>query len=98
MSFTLSFHSTRTQPLSDLVQGRAAKFLLTSETPIKAHVSVMTSRGLSHFDTVTLGSTPYAVPYEAPWGRDWSALQIQALDPRDCTIEPYEVKLAYIIH
>ena len=94
----LSFHASRTQPLSDLAGKRDAQFFLTSEEPFKAYVSVMSSRGLTHNDTVTLDSTPYNVPYEAPWGNDWSVLQIQALTLRNRDEEPYEVILTYNIN
>jgi hypothetical protein len=94
-SLQLSFHKDRTQPLSDLVQKHAAKFHLTSEIPLKARVSIMSSRGLTHFDTVELTSEPYNLPYSAPWGIDWSVLQIEAIEPREVYEEPHCVNLQY---
>jgi hypothetical protein len=91
----LSFHNERTQPLSDLVKKRAADFYLICDTPLEAYVSVMTSRGLSHFDRVTLCGQPYKLPYEQPLGVDWSVLQIQPLKPRSYMHMPYNIKLKY---
>jgi hypothetical protein len=91
----LSFHVERTQPLSDLVRKSHADFYLTSEIPIQVYVSVMSSRGLTHFDSVQLTTTPYVVPYEPPLGSDWSVLQIQALTPRKLDEEPYNINLKY---
>jgi hypothetical protein len=94
-SLQLSFHKDRMQPLSDLVRKHAAKFHLTSETPLKVRVSIMSSRGLTHFDTVELTSEPYNLPYAAPWGVDWSVLQIEAVNPRELHEEPHSVNLYY---
>ena len=91
----LSFHNERTQPLSDLVKKRVADFYLTSIEPLEVYVSVMTSRGLSHFDRVSLCETPYKVPYEPPLGADWSVLQIQALKQRPYWQAPYNINLSY---
>ena len=88
----LHFHSERTIPLSDLLRTRSRIFL-TSHTPIKLNVSVMTSRGLTHFDTLTLSKEPYELLFEPPWGRDWSVLQIQADEPREADEEPYTINM-----
>ena len=91
----LTFHRERTQPLSDLVRKGPAKFYLTSETSIQVYVSVMSSRGLTHFDLVQLTKTPYEVPYEPPLGSDWSVLQIQAVTPLELDETPYSIDLKY---
>ena len=91
----LFFHHERTQPLSDLARKGPADFYLVCEKPLQANVSVMSSRGLTHFDCVELGRTPYKVPYEPPLGNDWSVLQIQAFVPRKLDEEPYSVNLQY---
>ena len=93
MNLTLSFHSSRDQPLSDLVNGAAAQMFLTAPKPTTLTVSIMTSRGVSHLDNVTLTTERYKLPYEAPWGRDWSVLQLMAVPPRSSNAEPYEVTL-----
>jgi hypothetical protein len=93
MKLALSFHSSRDQPLSDLVNGADACMFLTASTPIQLNVSIMTSRGLSFLDLVTLSSVPYKIPYEPPWGRDWSVLQLAAIKPRPADDSPYEVSL-----
>lgn len=95
MSYTLplSFHRERTQPLSDLAYKHHANFYLTSDIPLQVNVSVMSSRGLTHFDCVELTKTPYKVPYERPGGADWSVLQIQAIAPRSPRDEPYTINL-----
>ena len=94
-SLLLSFHRDKTQPLSDLVERKQANFYLTSDTPVQVNISVMSSRGLTHFDSVQLTKTPYKVPYAAPWGVDWSVLQIQATEPRALSETPHTVNLQY---
>jgi hypothetical protein len=89
----LSYHTGRSQPLSDIVGNAEATFYLISNNTHDVHVSVMTSRGLTHVDKVKLGPTPYKIPYAAPWGRDWSVLQLQAAEPKPGDAEPYEVTL-----
>ena len=93
MKLALTFHSSRDQPLSDLVNGAPAQMFLTASEPLKLNLSIMTSRGLSFFDTVTLTSDPYTIPYEPPWGRDWSVLQLASHEPRSADDSPYEVCL-----
>ena len=91
----LHFHSERVQPLSDILRNNKARVFLTSKTPAKLHISIMTSRGLAHADTVCMSETPYALEYEPPWGRDWSVLQIQAVEPKTPADEPYTVTLRF---
>ena len=91
--FDLSFHYERTQPLSDIIGRKEAMLTLTSEREVSIHVSIMTSRGLSYFETIRLNKTPYLIPYNYPAGRDWSVLQIQAVEPLKPFEEPYTVLL-----
>ncbi len=93
MRLTLSFHSSRDQPLSDLVNRGEARMVLTAAKPVELSLSIMTSRGIAHLDNLTLTEVPYKLPYEAPWGIDWSVLQLMAVVPRAETDEPYEVTL-----
>lgn len=93
MNLTLSFHSSRDQPLSDLVNRGAAHMFLTSRKPIELMLSIMTSRGVAHIDNITLTEKPYDLPYDAPWGVDWSVLQLVAVQPRDAAEDPHEVIL-----
>ena len=93
MKLALSFHSSRDQPLSDLVNRAPAAMFLTAPKPVQLSVSIMTSRGLAHIDNITLAEEPYKLPYEAPWGADWSVLQLTAIPPRLADEEPHEVML-----
>ncbi len=93
MQLTLSFHSSRDQPLSDLVNSAPADMFLRAAEPIKLNISIMTSRGLSFLDTITLTGNLYKIPYQSPWGRDWSVLQLSASEPRSAEESPYEVSL-----
>ena len=93
MRLTLSFHSSRDQPLSDLVNRGEASMFLKATKPIELSLSIMTSRGITHLDNLTLTEAPYKLPYEAPWGVDWSVLQLMAVAPRSEADEPYEVTL-----
>ena len=93
MKLALTFHSSRDQPLSDLVNRAPAQMFLTAPKPIELNLSIMTSRGLTHVDNITLTESPYKLPYEAPWGVDWSVLQLTAVPPRSTTEEPHEVML-----
>lgn len=88
----LHFHSERTVPLSDILYARSA-IKLTSCIPVKLNVSVMTSRGLAHFETITLTTDPYELLFEPPWGKDWSVLQIQASEPRATHEEPFTIHM-----
>ena len=92
---TLSFHVERSQPLSDLFGNKDGVVFLTSERPLEATVSLMTSRGLAYVETVRLDATPIRIQYDPPWGLDWVVLQIQAKTPLDLAEAPYEVKLAF---
>jgi hypothetical protein len=89
----LSYHYERSQPLSDIVGNSEAVVYLTSERPHKVYVSIMTSRGLTFMEQVQVDEKPFKIPYNAPWGRDWSVLQLQASSPRSIQEEPYEVTL-----
>lgn len=93
MKLSLTFHSSRDQPLSDLVNRAPARMFLTATKPIELNLSIMTSRGIAHIDNITLTESPYKLPYEAPWGVDWSVLQLMAIQPRVDAEEPYEVTL-----
>lgn len=93
MQIQLSFHKERVQPLSDLVGNADAKFYLTSEKPCEVNISIMTSRGLSYFERITLDATMHKVPYDPPWGLDWSVLQLAAVKSPSLDEEPYEVTL-----
>jgi hypothetical protein len=95
MKLPLTFHRARTQPLSDIVGAHNAIFQIYSEQPIELYVSVMTSRGLAHFDKIVLSNTPYAIPYDPPWGSDWSVLQLEAVVPRTGHCEPYVITLEF---
>lgn len=89
----LNFHFERTQPLSDLCGKRDAHIYLVSETPIEINVSIMTSRGLTHFDRIKTGIEPYILPYTPPACRDWSVLQIQAINRIPPNETPYTIDL-----
>ena len=89
----LTFHKERSQPLSDLVRNQEAHMYLYSETPIELNVSIMTSRGLTFFDRATLDHNPYMIPYTAPWGRDWSVLQLQTVSEKSQADSPQTVFL-----
>jgi hypothetical protein len=94
MRFTLplTFHKERTQPLSDIIDDKADVFL-TSKTPVEVNVSVMTSRGLAFIEKTTISDIPFKVPYEPPWGRDWSVLQLTNLKQLSEMQEPVEILL-----
>ena len=89
----LYFHSERTVPLSDLLRVRSNIYLTSNKAPVKLNVSVMTSRGLTHFETITLSKEPYELLFEPPWGRDWSVLQIQAAERKAADEEPYTIHM-----
>ena len=89
----LSFHKERAQPLSDIVRNQEAEMYICTETQVELHVSIMSSRGLTFLDRITLDSKPYKIPYEAPWGRDWSVLQLQAVSEKPLNESPYTVLL-----
>jgi len=93
MQIQLAFHTERVQPLSDLVGNADAKFYLISEKPCEVNISVMTSRGLSYFERITLDATRHKVPYDPPWGLDWSVLQLAAVKSAPPDDTPYEVTL-----
>lgn len=93
---TLSFHFERTVPISDLLRQKHVEIALTSETPIPANISVMTSRGLSFFDSSTIHKTPFIIQYEPPGGADWSVLQLQAQNRREGCDSPFEVTMKAI--
>jgi hypothetical protein len=95
MGFTLplNYHYERSQPLSDIVGSSDASVHISTEKPHEVYVSIMTSRGLTFMERVALDNTPYKIPYTAPWGRDWSVLQLQACEPRQSDAEPFCVTL-----
>jgi len=93
----LCFHYERALPISDIFRNRNAIIVLTSNTPIPLNVSIMTSRGLSFFDSVILCETDYSLSYEPPVGADWSVLQLQAQSPRDYWASPFEVTMKGIM-
>ena len=94
MRFTLplTFHNERVQPLSDIIDDKAEVFL-TSKTPVEVNVSVMTSRGLIFLEKTTIHNTPFRVPYEPPWGSDWSVLQLTNTKQLSEVEEPLEILL-----
>ncbi len=92
LAFPLTFHGERSQPLSDIIED-AAEVFLTSKKPIELNVSIMTSRGLTFLEKALICQTPFKIPYEPPWGRDWSVLQLMSPNPANEAEEPFEVLL-----
>lgn len=93
----LTFHNSRTLPLSDICKNEPYIIRLTSEIPVLCNIYLENSKGvLFEKDSTWINNTPFVLPNDLclkQFPSDWITLVIQAKFKKDESDEPYDILL-----